>query len=81
MMSSKPTQIIFIHKMISIYSVVAVTLINLSFRTILSRFGEGYMVVIRVKGDLPNLQPVMSYFKTKFPEAVLKVSGLFKSIP
>eukprot|EP00112_Aurelia_sp_Birch-Aquarium-sp1_P021825 Seg597.6 transcript_id=Seg597.6/GoldUCD/mRNA.D3Y31 product="Retinal-specific ATP-binding cassette transporter" protein_id=Seg597.6/GoldUCD/D3Y31 len=30
------------------------------------------MIAIRIKGDMPNLEPVKNYFEGNFPEAVLK---------
>ena len=35
------------------------------------------MIAIRIKGDMPDLEPVKNYFEGNFPEAVLKVSSFF----
>ena len=37
------------------------------------RFGEGYIITIRVQGDLPDLKPLFQFFSEKFPRASLKV--------
>ena len=37
------------------------------------RFGEGYIITVRVQGDLPDLEPLYQFFSEKFPRAVLKV--------
>ena len=37
------------------------------------RFGEGYIITVRVQGDLPDLEPLFQFFSEKFPLAVLKV--------
>jgi len=37
-----------------------------------NKFGEGYMVALRVKGSFPDLEPVKRYFEENFPDAVLK---------
>ena len=34
------------------------------------------MIAIRIKGDMPDLEPVKNYFEGNFPEAVLKVSSV-----
>ena len=44
----------------------------------LPRFGEGYIVGLRVKGNSPNLEPVKNYFEENFPDAVLKVGCVLK---
>ena len=36
------------------------------------RFGDGYTVIIRVSGQEPDLQPLMSFIETTFPSAELK---------
>lgn len=41
------------------------------------RFGEGYIITVRVQGDLPDLGPLYRFFSEKFPRASLKV-GLDK---
>lgn len=43
----------------------------------LRRFGEGYIITVRVQGDLPDLEPLYRFFSEKFPRASLKV-GLDK---
>lgn len=43
----------------------------------LCRFGEGYIITVRVQGDLPDLEPLYRFFSEKFPRASLKV-GLDK---
>ena len=43
------------------------------------RFGEGYIITVRIQGDLPNLEPLYQFFSDKFPRATLKVRGLFPS--
>lgn len=40
------------------------------------RFGEGYIVQLRVQGDFPDMQPVMDYIIENIPQAILKVSHL-----
>ena len=40
------------------------------------RFGDGYIITVRVRGDLPSLDALMQFFAEKFPEATLKVSSL-----
>ena len=37
------------------------------------RFGEGYIITVRIQGDLPNLEPLYQFFSDKFPRATLKV--------
>jgi len=37
-----------------------------------NRFGEGYIITVRVQGDLPDLEPLYQFFSEKFPRAVLK---------
>ena len=37
------------------------------------RFGEGYIITVRVQGDLPDLEPLYKFFSEKFPRAALKV--------
>lgn len=37
-----------------------------------NRFGEGYIITIRVQGDLPDLEPLFQFFSEKFPRASLK---------
>nr|XP_058969338.1 ATP-binding cassette sub-family A member 2-like [Pocillopora verrucosa] len=37
-----------------------------------NRFGEGYIITVRVQGDLPNLEPLYQFFSEKFPRATLK---------
>ncbi|XP_065067747.1 ATP-binding cassette sub-family A member 2-like [Rhopilema esculentum] len=37
-----------------------------------NKFGEGYMVALRAKGDSPNLEPMKTFFEEAFPDAVLK---------
>lgn len=44
------------------------------------RFGEGYIITVRVQGDLPDLEPLYQFFSEKFPRAVLKV-GLGLNVP
>lgn len=39
----------------------------------LLRFGEGYIVTVRIQGDIPDLRPVIEYFNEKLPCATLKV--------
>jgi len=43
----------------------------------LRRFGEGYIITVRVQGDLPDMEPLYRFFSEKFPLASLKV-GLDK---
>lgn len=40
------------------------------------RFGDGYIVVVRVKGSLPNMQPVQSFMEETFPDIILKVGQI-----
>ncbi|XP_013414368.2 LOW QUALITY PROTEIN: ATP-binding cassette sub-family A member 1-like [Lingula anatina] len=37
-----------------------------------NRFGDGYTVILRVKGHSPDLQPVMNYIQHTFPNVMLK---------
>jgi len=37
-----------------------------------NRFGEGYIITVRIQGDLPNLEPLYQFFSDKFPHATLK---------
>lgn len=37
-----------------------------------NRFGEGYIITVRIQGDLPNLEPLYQFFSDKFPRATLK---------
>eukprot|EP00794_Sanderia_malayensis_P015936 gene15936-17537_t len=37
-----------------------------------NKFGEGYIIIIRLKGNLPDLRPLTSYLKEHLPDAVLK---------
>lgn len=41
------------------------------------RFGEGYIITVRVQGDLPNLEPLYQFFSEKFPRATLKVKQTY----
>ena len=36
------------------------------------RFGDGYIVLLRIKGQSPELTPIMNYMSSTFPKAVLK---------
>lgn len=45
--------------------------------SIFCRFGEGYIITVRVQGDLPDMEPLYRFFSEKFPRASLKV-GLDK---
>ena len=36
------------------------------------RFGDGYTVIVRVSGEFPDMDPVMEYFNSQFPNPVLK---------
>ena len=47
----------------------------LSFLFSVCRFGEGYILTIRIKGDLPDLNPMKAFIQERFPEAMLKVRG------
>ena len=46
-------------------------------RSIFDRFGEGYIITVRVQGDLPNLEPLYQFFSEKFPRATLKVKQTY----
>jgi hypothetical protein len=37
------------------------------------RFGSGYIITLRIKGENPNLDTVMSFFTEKLPDISLKV--------
>lgn len=37
-----------------------------------NKFGEGYIITVRVQGDLPDLGPLYQFFSEKFPRAALK---------
>jgi len=37
-----------------------------------NRFGEGYIITVRVQGDIPDLDPLFLFFSEKFPRATLK---------
>lgn len=37
-----------------------------------NRFGEGYIITVRVQGDLPDMEPLYRFFSEKFPRASLK---------
>ncbi len=39
-----------------------------------NKFGDGYSITIRVKGQKPDLRHVMRFISRTFPHAVLKVS-------
>ena len=38
------------------------------------RYGDGYTVILRVTGVMPDLEPVKTFMETTFLECVLKVS-------
>lgn len=45
-----------------------------------NKFGDGYTITLRVKGDKPNLPRVSQWFSHTFPKAELKVKwGSLKS--
>ena len=44
------------------------------------RFGEGYIITVRVQGDIPDLDPLFLFFSEKFPRATLKVGARLKSV-
>lgn len=44
------------------------------------RFGEGYIITVRVQGDLPDLDPLFRFFSEKLPRATLKVGAGSKSV-
>ncbi|EDO38880.1 predicted protein, partial [Nematostella vectensis] len=35
-------------------------------------FGEGYIITVRIQGDVPNLEPAITHFTEHFPRATLK---------
>ncbi|XP_048586908.1 ATP-binding cassette sub-family A member 2 isoform X2 [Nematostella vectensis] len=37
-----------------------------------NRFGEGYIITVRIQGDVPNLEPAITHFTEHFPRATLK---------
>uniref|UniRef100_A0A4W3K1G7 ABC transporter domain-containing protein n=1 Tax=Callorhinchus milii TaxID=7868 RepID=A0A4W3K1G7_CALMI len=37
-----------------------------------NRFGDGYTIIVRVGGPSPDLNPMLEFFKRKFPGSVLK---------
>lgn len=43
-----------------------------SIQHLKNRFGDGYTVIIRVSGDVPDMDPVMDFFNSEFPNSVLK---------
>jgi hypothetical protein len=38
------------------------------------RYGDGYTVILRVTGVMPDLDPVKTFMETTFLECVLKVT-------
>ena len=36
------------------------------------RFGDGYTVIVRISGEFPDMEPVIQYFNTSFPNSILK---------
>ena len=45
--------------------------------SVLSRFGDGYTVTLRIGGENPDLEGVSQFIKSLFPTAVLKVLFCF----
>ncbi|XP_060560202.1 phospholipid-transporting ATPase ABCA1-like [Ruditapes philippinarum] len=43
-----------------------------SIQHLKNRFGDGYTVIIRVSGDVPDMDPVMDFFSSEFPKSLLK---------
>ena len=41
------------------------------------RFGDGYIVVIRIKGSLPNMEPIKNFMEETFENCIMKVSHFF----
>ena len=37
------------------------------------RFGDGYIVVIRIKGSLPNMEPIKNFMEETFENSIMKV--------
>ena len=44
-----------------------------STQHIKDRFGDGYIVIIRIKGSLPDLDPIKNFMELTFDSCILKV--------
>ena len=44
-----------------------------STQHIKNRFGDGYIVMIRIKGSLPNMGPIKNFMEETFEKSILKV--------
>ena len=44
-----------------------------STQHIKNRFGDGYIVVIRIKGSLPDMQPIQDFMEDTFVHSIKKV--------
>lgn len=47
-----------------------------STQHIKNKFGDGYIVIIGVKGSQPNMSPVENFMEEQFREAILKVKNV-----
>lgn len=44
------------------------------------RFGDGYIVVVRVKGNQPDMTPVMNFMLEAFEDCILKVQCILHNV-
>jgi len=44
-----------------------------STQHIKDRFGDGYIVVIRIKGSLPQMNPIKTFMEETFENSIMKV--------
>lgn len=42
------------------------------------RYGDGYTVILRIAGTMPDLDPVKTFMETTFLQCVLKVSNIVR---
>ena len=44
-----------------------------STQHIKNRFGDGYIVIIRIKGSLPDMKPIQNFMEEIFENSIMKV--------